>query len=200
MITLANMLAQSRVAEKLQKIRGGFNDRPTNPADLTGVFLTILIPISFVLLILLVRNLIARYKKGHGSPAHPMRLFDTVLKKMGMKFSDRFLLRALARSSHLNHPTVVFFSRETFKRHATAWIEKLSIKPIQHHAKARMSVISELAFGPEPEPIVESGVVAAVETVNEAVETDVTSDSPSSDAIGDEVGLESADTEPAEVK
>lgn len=150
MTGFAPLLAQSRIAERMMKVKGGFNDRPTDPADLTGVLLMILVPISIVLLILLSRNLYLRVKARHSSPAHPMRLFDLVLKRMGIHLGDRVLLRAFARAAHVNHPTTLLFSRETFDRHASQWLEKLSIRPIQRHARARMELVADCAFGPRP--------------------------------------------------
>ncbi|MBX3395965.1 MAG: hypothetical protein KF841_11425 [Phycisphaerae bacterium] len=141
------LLAQSKIEERLSAIRGGFNDRQTDPTQVTGVIVAILIPVSIVLLVFVVQALRTRIKAGRSSPAHPLKLFDTVLKKMGVRLSDRFLLRAFARSVNVPQPAALLFSRENFERHAARWLERLTIGSLRRHAVTRIAVIADLAFG-----------------------------------------------------
>lgn len=141
------LFAQSKIEERLSAIRGGFNDRQTDPIEVTGVIVAILIPVSLVLLVFVVQGLRSRIKAGRSSPAHPLKLFDTVLKKMGVRLSDRYLLRAFARSVNVPHPAALLFSRENFERYAARWLERLTIRSLHRHAEARIAAIADLAFG-----------------------------------------------------
>lgn len=150
MLTIVNLLAQSRLDERLSALRGGFNERQSNPADVRGLIFLIVIPVAIVAVILLVRQIVVSRKASAGSTDHPMRLFNTVLRKMGVRLSDRYLLRAFARASVVQHPASLFLSRELFERHARRWLDGLNIKSLQSHARQRFAYIAELAFGPAP--------------------------------------------------
>ncbi len=150
MLTMINVLAQSRLDERLSALRGGFNERQTNPADVRGLIFLIVIPVAIVAVLLLVRQFVMSRKASAGSTDHPMRLFNTVLRKMGVRLSDRYLLRAFARAAVVQHPASLFLSRELFERHARRWLDGLNIRSLQSHARQRFAYITELAFGPAP--------------------------------------------------
>ncbi len=141
----------SKFEERLRAIRGGFNDRPTDPADIWAVIYMLVIPISAMVLFFAIRQYRQKRREIANAPAHPMRLFDNVLRRMGVGMSDRYLMRAFARSANLPQPTIVLFSRDLFEKSTTRWLNSLSVKAIQTHATARFSAIAEMAFGPQNE-------------------------------------------------
>ncbi len=146
------ILAQNTsLEERLRGLRGGFNDRPTDPANIRAVIFMIVIPVSLVILIFAIRQFRQRRREIASAPAHPMKLFDNVLRRMGVRFTDRYLLRMCARSVNLTQPTIMLFSRELFDRNTNRWLDSLAVKALHNHAATRFAAISELAFGPPPD-------------------------------------------------
>ncbi|HWL94467.1 MAG TPA: hypothetical protein VNT79_13140 [Phycisphaerae bacterium] len=150
MLNFTAIMADSALESRFRALRGGFTDKPTDPADIKSLVFMIVVPIGLVLILALLLHVRARKKLGGASTAHPMRLFNALLKKMGMPFADRFVLRALARSSKLPHPAILLFERELFDRHTQRWLGALTPRALNTYVSMRLTLISETAFSPAP--------------------------------------------------
>ncbi len=149
------LLAQTPYENRLRGLRGAFENKKTDPADIK-MLVAMIIALVAVILIVAVLKRVRQKKQGRTAPHHPLKLFSHVLKKMGIGPADRFLMRSLAKDTHLQQPAVMLFSHELFKQHAVAWLETISLKPVETHAKRRLQIIAHKAF-----PVAEESSTAA---------------------------------------
>ncbi len=149
------LLAQSPYENRLKGLRGAFHEKKTDPADVEMMIAMIVALAALIALIALTKKIKQR-KAGKAAPQHPLKLLSHVLKKMGVGPADRFLMRSLARDTHLQQPTVMLFSHELFKEHAVRWLETITIGAFESHARRRLKIIARRAF-----PVVEESTGAA---------------------------------------
>lgn len=145
MTTLLTLLAQTPYQNRLQGLRGAFDDRKTDPTDVTGFLILFGCVFAIALIWVVVRKISIR-RGPENDHNHPVRLFDLIMRKMGLGFRDRFLLKLFARGVRLPDPTLVFFDEEVFDRHADRWIEELAFTPLRRRARAGIDLLRSRAF------------------------------------------------------
>ena len=145
MMPLYSILAQTPYQNRLEGLRGAFDDRKTDPTDVTG-FLILFGSVIVVAIIWVVARKIAIRRKPENEHNHPVKLFDVILRKMGFNFRDRFVLKLFARGVNLPHPTMIFFDEEVFDRHAGRWIDDFPFTPLKHRARAGIELLRSRAF------------------------------------------------------
>ena len=78
------------------------------------------------------------------------RLFTHCLRRLGLRLTDRVLLRLAARRCALRQPTVMLFSPKLLERHAGEWAAKLPIVSLRPWATRRIHAMTTLLFGKTP--------------------------------------------------
>lgn len=144
------LLAQSPYQNRLQGLRGAFDDRQSNPTDVTGFFVFFGCVIAIAVIWIFVRKMAIR-RRPENDHSHPVRHFDMILRKMGIGLRDRLILRLFARGVRLPNPALVFFDEEVFDRHADRWIDELAFAPIKRRARAGVDLLRSRAF-PDSRP------------------------------------------------
>lgn len=145
MIRTNLLLAQTPYQNRLQGLRGAFNQRQNDPTDVTGILIFFAAVALLIVALVLVKRFRAR-KEGRFAPRHPLRLFTLVLKKMGVGLTDRILMRSLARAARLPQPTLMFFSPSLYERHARRAADAIAVKALRAHARRRVEAIGRKAF------------------------------------------------------
>lgn len=151
MMPYLRLLAQSPYENRLKGLRGAFHEKQTDPADLQMI-VALVVALGALILLLAVMKHARQRKAGKAAPHHPLTLFSHVLKRMGVGPADRFLMRSLAKDTHLQQPTVMLFSHDLFQEQAARWLETLSFGAIESHARRRLKVIALRAFPVTEEP------------------------------------------------
>jgi len=145
MIELIHLLAQTPYENRIQGLRGAFNNRKSDPMD-TTMILCFLAVVAVVVAITIAVKYIRLRRSGHIAPRHPLNLFGQVMKKMGIGWTDRILMGWLARGAHMHQPTLMFFSPALYERYARRSAEGIAIKSLRNHARRRVVAIGEMAF------------------------------------------------------
>ena len=87
----------------------------------TSVAWNIGIGVGFVVMLVIIY----RVQLRRSQPRHhdnPMRLFRSVLRKLGLTLRQRELLMQVARDVKVPHPTVMLLSPALFNEHAGRWL------------------------------------------------------------------------------
>ena len=145
MIRLLTMLAQTPYQNRLRGLRGAFDERQSDPADVTGAIVLIGCLVAAALAWALFRHLSHR-RKGDARGHNPLRMFDTLLRKLGISRGDRLLLRLFAKSMHVPHPAVILFDETFFDRQADWWLSSISFTPLRLRAKWSIEQLRARAF------------------------------------------------------
>lgn len=145
MTRVLSILAQTPYQNRLQGLRGAFDDRKTDPADVTGIVVLFGCVIAIALVWVVVRRINLRRDPKHEND-NPVRLFDMIMRKMGIGFRDRFVLKLFARRVSLPQPTLIFFDEEVFDRHTGHWIDDLMFTPLKVRARAGVALLRARAF------------------------------------------------------
>lgn len=145
MTPLLSMLAQTPYQNRLQGLRGAFDDRKTDPTDITGFVVLFGCVIAIAIIWMIVRKISIR-RSPENENNHPVKLFDMIMRRMGIGFRDRFVLKLFARRVHLPHPTLVFFDEQVFDRHTERWIDGLAFAPLKRRARAGVELLRARTF------------------------------------------------------
>lgn len=145
MIQLLSIFAQVDYSARVRGLQNAFRPNRTQPPEFKNIliFLGVLVALGCALLI--VKH-IWRRKTGKLPSQRPAKLFSCALKKLGASLTDRILLRVAARSSGLQHPTLILFSPELFERYAGMWADSITVKPLREYARKRINILAEMAF------------------------------------------------------
>jgi len=146
MIQFFPILAQTQYRNRLKGLRNAFNNKETEATDITSIVVFIAILAAVIIVIAVVHRL-RQGRQGRAAPNHPTRLFNQVMKRLGVGYADRLMVRFLVGRCGLEQPTVLFFNREYFDRQAGQCVESISIKPVQDYFRGRIATIRALAFG-----------------------------------------------------
>ncbi|MCA9255915.1 MAG: hypothetical protein KDA33_09770 [Phycisphaerales bacterium] len=152
MIRFAAILAQTPYQNRLDGLRGAFDDRKTDPTDVKG-FIVLFGCVIAIALIWIISKKIASRREAENEHNHPVRMFDMILRRFGIGFRDRFVLKLFARGVNLPHPTLIFFDEEVFDRHAGRWVDSLAFTPLKRRAKVGLDLLRSRAFPESSEPI-----------------------------------------------
>ncbi|MFQ5429327.1 MAG: hypothetical protein ACE5E1_03360 [Phycisphaerae bacterium] len=150
MISPAVFLAQSPYETRLRGLRGAFDNRQNDPVDVQMIVVYLAVLGALILALVLYQRLRIR-REDKRTPRHPMKLFNRVLRELGVGFVDRLLMRSLARSLPMEQPTTVLFNRSLFDQYRDRWLKSIGLVPLQAHAQRRLFAVAEKAFPPEPE-------------------------------------------------
>lgn len=145
MIYFAGILAQTTYQNRLKGLRGAFDDKPSDPADFKLIVVLAIALLAVILFSVLLGRIRLRAERK-AAPRHPEKLFNKVMKRMGLGLTDRCLMRLLARSADLSQPTVMFLSADLFERHTRRWIDSITIKSLQDYIRRRIGVVAGAAF------------------------------------------------------
>jgi hypothetical protein len=144
--------------QSMQSIRDALRHNEENPASLQTELLWILgtmvvIVLGFVLLAGLQRT------KRDRTVRNPQRLFTDLLKDMKFTFSERTLLRRIARSNKLRQPALLLLSCQFFSLNADALVRRSPWSTARASLGMRLGALCERLFGqplvevnPEPPP------------------------------------------------
>jgi len=156
MIQLFPVLAQTQYRNRLQGLRNAFNNKETEATDVrsTLVFLAVL---AAVIIVVAAIHRLRQSRESRTAPNHPTRLFNQVMKRLGIGYTDRMIMRFLIGRCDLEQPTVIFFNCEYFDRQADQCMESISIKPLQDYSRARIAAVRELVFGGDGPPVAPAG-------------------------------------------
>ena len=159
MIQFFPILAQTHYRNRLKGLRSAFNNKETEASDLQSLFVFFAVLAAVIIVIGIVHRLRQGRECGT-APRHPMRLFNQVMKRLGLGFTDRLIMRFLVGRCDMKQPTVLFFNRKLFDRQAGQWLDSISINPLQDYSRARIAAITELAFGADDPPVASAGAQA----------------------------------------
>jgi len=151
MIPFLPILAQTQYRNRLKGLRSAFNNKETEATDVKSIVVFFAVLAAIIIVIGIVHRL-RQSRKRRAVTAHPSRLFNQVMKRLGVGFADRMMMRFLAGQCGLEQPTVLFFNRGFFDRQAGQWVESISLKPLQDYSRARIDAVTELAFGTDDPP------------------------------------------------
>ena len=140
------ILAQTPYHNRLEGLRGAFNERPSSSSsDTSGAFILIGAAIAiFVLWLILQRANESRQERTRTVRAG--KIFNRLLVKFGLSWADRCLLKMLARESGLARPAIIFFDEYLFDQQTQKWIDSISLGFFKRRAIASIERIRERAF------------------------------------------------------
>jgi len=146
------ILAQTPYENRLKGLRGAFDDRQSDPTDLTGAIILFGCVIGGAVIWAMLRKMAAR-RAGEGDANHPFRVFDMVTRALGLRWRDRMVLRLFARASQLPQPAILLFDESLFDRQAERWLESLSFAPLRMRAQSSLSALRTQSFLADPASI-----------------------------------------------
>jgi len=142
------LLAQTPYHNRLQGLRGAFNDRPSSSSDSSGAFILIGAAIAiFILWLILQRANESRQDRTRTVRAG--KIFNQLLIKFGLNWMDRFLLKMLARESGLARPAIIFFDEYLFEQQTQKWVDSISLGFFKRRAVQSVERIRARAFDGE---------------------------------------------------
>ncbi len=145
MIFPVDILAQADYAKRLRGLSGAFKATEGEPSEIRQV-LGFFIMVAAVIVAMFVVRAIWKHKTDKGVGRKPSKLFAYALKQLGLRLSDRLLLRYAARNCDLQHPAIMLMSPQLLERSAGRWADSITVKPIREHARRRIAVLAEKAF------------------------------------------------------
>ncbi len=153
--------------ERMRSIREAVRRHENTPGSLQTELLIILATLVVIALGLMILAGLQRTKRQR-SPRNPGRLFREVLRPLELSFSERLLLRRVARNLKLNQPTMLLLSPQYFSQSADNLLKHSPWASARTSLRARLEAISRKLFGqpllkqdappaeePEPEPTVD---------------------------------------------
>ncbi len=149
MIPVIHILAQRPHSKEIQGFFDGLHTalRP-NTVGPPAIMLILGFVAGIVALLLVLAVLKTRRAANPSDSAdgRPMRLFSQAMRRLGIGWPDRLLMRVIVRRARLPHPTVLLLSPPMLERHAVRWADSLSITPLRNHVRGRLKAISQKAF------------------------------------------------------
>jgi len=149
MIPTTLLLAQRNHTDPIQGFFDGLHSamRP-NTVGPPAIMLILGFVGGIVALLLIMAVIKSRRSSAALDPRHgrPMKLFSQALRKLGVSWPDRLLMRAVARKARLQHPTVMLFSRPLLERHVARWTDSVSVAPLRTHLRSRVKGIAAKVF------------------------------------------------------
>lgn len=156
MIQFFPILAQTQYRNRLKGLRSAFNKTEAETTDIQSIVIFFAI-LAAVIIVVSVAHRLRQSRGGRAASGHPGRLFNQVMKKLGVAFVDRLMMRFMVGRCDLEQPTVLFFNRKLLDRQAGQWVDSISVKPLQDYCRARLAAVTELAFGADDPPIAPAG-------------------------------------------
>jgi len=86
---------------------------------------------------------------------HPHRLFGKLLRELGLPFSDRFLLRRIARHARLDNPSLILLSPQLMARYAHRWAGLIAADGLKRRGLSKTDAICRRLFD-HPLPVPDS--------------------------------------------
>lgn len=145
METLLCILAQAKFSRRMKGLEAAFKQANTEKPDQSIIFILIAVILAVVVALLVARRL-RRRKTGEMFANRPYKLFTWSLKRLGIGWLDRVLLRHAARQCGLRQPTVMLFSEELLQRTVGQWIDRINFTPFRNHARSRYEVLQDKIF------------------------------------------------------
>ncbi len=139
------LLAQTAYEDRLKGLRSAFHERQSDPADMR-VFSAFFIAIAAVIIALVLIRCLRAPAGTRSTARHPWRIYNRVLRRLGLGLVDRFIMRMLAADATVTHPTSILFSRDLFERSASRWVESITLTTFRRHARRRLRAIGRIAF------------------------------------------------------
>ena len=115
---------------------------------LNSMTIVVLAFASSIALVYFLRRM--RTGMRQSSSIQATRLFTHCLHRLGLRLTDRVLLRLAARRCALRQPTVMLFSPELLERHAGKWAAELPIVSLRPWAMLRIQALTTALFGNAP--------------------------------------------------
>lgn len=148
MTGLFAILGQTPYENRLKGLRGAFDNRTTDPTDMTGALILFGVVAGAAIIWIVARRWSQR-NEGNADTHRAMHLFDTINRKLGLSWRDRFILRMFARATHLPKPVVIMFDESLFDRHAERWLDSLSFAPLRGRGRASLNLLRSRSFPTE---------------------------------------------------
>lgn len=138
----AGILAVGRV-DRLVELQRYFAGRSGSGRAATALVLLLAVGGAGVLLIGLSRLISQRRSRRRNSA----RLFEEVLAGLNLPWSDRLLLRRMARRLGLANPVVMLLSPNLLARHGYWWADRLAVGRLRDTGLARLDAACRRLFG-----------------------------------------------------
>jgi len=128
--------------DRLLQLQRHFSE-PSEPAWPT--FMVFAILGALLLVLLLIANASAS-RSGRPTGRNANRLFRDLLGGLGLSFSDKRLLRRIARRLGLANPTVMLLSPTLLSRHVYRWADLTGGKPSRRAGLAKLDALCRRLF------------------------------------------------------
>ena len=145
MTRLFAILGQTPYENRLKGLRGAFDQRTSDPMELTGALILFGVVAGAAIIWIVARRWSQR-NEGNSDTHRAMHVFETIIRKLGVPWRDRFVLRMFARATHLPQPIVVMFDETLFDRHAERWLDSISFAPIRSRGRASLNLLRSRSF------------------------------------------------------
>ncbi|HUW82778.1 MAG TPA: hypothetical protein VMZ31_08285 [Phycisphaerae bacterium] len=77
---------------------------------------------------------------------HPHRVFRKLVKELGLPFSDRLLLRQIARHAQLDNPTLMLLSPQLMARYTHRWARLITADRLKRTGLSKTDAICRRLF------------------------------------------------------
>lgn len=139
------IIAQTPYHNRLEGLRGAFNDRPSNPTDTSGALILIGAAVALLVLWLILQR--SNGSRGDRSRSNRTgKIYPRILKKFDLTLPDRLFLKMFAREANLTQPAIIFFDEQLFDRHSARWLDSMSMSFLRHRAQAAFDRVRMIAF------------------------------------------------------
>lgn len=139
------LMAQTPYEIRLKGLQGAFKDRKQDPADVK-LFFVIMLIFAAVVVVMMALSAIRERRRRHNAPTNPMKLFNTMLKRLKFGWKDRWLLCAFARGTHAPQPTVLLLNPRQFEKCAEAHLERIGLKALRRQSQKAIDLLRARAF------------------------------------------------------
>lgn len=145
MTRLLTLFAQTPYHNRLEGLRGAFNERERDPADMTGALILVGAVIAIVILWVILRKATGSQpiSRERGKPG---KIFNRILRSFGLNWRERLVMGMFARESGMKQPAIVFFDEDLFERQTEQWIETMAFTSYKSRAKQTIERVRVLAF------------------------------------------------------
>jgi hypothetical protein len=145
MMSMFAILAQTPFENRLKGLRGAFDNRPADPTDLTGAIILFGCVIGIAVIWVVARKW-SQPASGNSDANHAIRMFDSMTRRLGLSWRDRFVLRMFARGSQLPRPALILFDETLFDRQSERWLESISFAPLRNRGRLSLEALRSRSF------------------------------------------------------
>lgn len=146
MVLFAQITASEETCKFFDYLRFNSSEGPGSTARILTQ-IAVVTACTLLIIFLLYLSGLLQPRRSQCVTRQPKRLFRGLLHDLGLPFTDRCLLRLIAYSSGLPHPTTLLLSPQLLERYGRPWVQRVVIPAVRVAAWQRLDHVSRRLHG-----------------------------------------------------